>query len=161
MLELIVIVISETQLWLLPTYLCHCSQGALQAPLCSSLQSRIAMPCWYLSWHPMGGCYLWHKAAKDSGELCASVSHPHRASQPRELLLGERKRHFSHMRLKFFQCCQRNSESGLNRALQSVNIQNCACVAWDLRKGRGLLLTSVTLILGTFFNLKQLKTKIS
>lgn len=45
MLELIAVVLPEPQLWLFPTSLCHCSQGAPQAALRSALQSRAAVSC--------------------------------------------------------------------------------------------------------------------
>lgn len=62
--------------------------------------------------------------------MVESQCHPHDASShTQEELLWERKLHFNHVRLnKVFSMCQRNSASGLNRALQCIYTQNCGCV---------------------------------
>lgn len=135
---------------------CALAPRELCKPLCSSLQSRIAKLSCCTSWHPTG--YWEHKGAKGSGELCASMNHfYHVSSQLQKLLLWEKKAPFSHVRLnKVFSVCQRNSVSGLNRTLQKVDSQNCGYMRWHLGK-KEIFLTSMALILNTFFNLNQLK----
>lgn len=148
MLELMVTAPSEPQLWLFSGSLCS-SPRELCKPLCSSLQSRIAMLSCCMSWHPMG--YWQRKGAEGSGELCASMNHSYQASsQLQELLLWERKAPFSHVRLnKVFSVCQRNSVSSLNRTLQR-NIKTMGM--WDVTwEKKNTFLSSVALILDTFF----------
>lgn len=72
---------------------CAPAPRELCRPLCSSLQSRIAMLSCCTGWHPRG--YWQHRAAEGSGGLCASVNHSYHASSPlQKLLLWEKKHLF-------------------------------------------------------------------
>lgn len=134
---------------------CAPAPRELCRPLCSSLQSRIAMLSCCTGWHPRR--YWQHRGAEGSGGLCASVNHSYHASSPlQELLLWEKKHLFPCEIKQSFFSMSKNSVSGLSKTLQRVSSQNCGYVGWCLGK-KETFFVILWHSVDTFFNLNQLK----